>query len=53
MAPRTTLVRRLTTFDHTSPASRPPALSQNERDEFVPDILTMEERGSGLSITEI
>ena len=51
--PRTTLVRRLTTLDHTSPATRPPALSRNEEDELVSHILTMEERGFGLSITEI
>ena len=51
--PRTTLVRGLTTFDHTSPATRPPALSRNEEDELVSHILTMEERGFGLSIKEI
>ena len=51
--PRTTLVRRLTTFDHASPATRPPVLSRNEEDELVSHILTMEERGFSLSIAEI
>ena len=37
--PRTTLVRRLTTFDPTSPATRQPALSRNEEDEPVSHIL--------------
>ena len=48
-----TLVRRLTTFDHASPALRPPVLSRNEEDELVSHILPMEERGVGLSITVI
>ena len=51
--PRTTLSRRLLTMDLESPASKPTILSKDEENSLVGHILEMEERGFGLTITDV
>ena len=51
--PRTTLSRRLLTMDLESPASKPTILSKDEENSLVGHILEMEERGSGLTVTDV
>ncbi|XP_061164987.1 uncharacterized protein LOC133173937 [Saccostrea echinata] len=51
--PRTTLSRRLSTMDLESPASKPTTLSKEEENSLVSHILEMEERGFGLTISDV
>ncbi|XP_062618334.1 uncharacterized protein LOC134279942 [Saccostrea cucullata] len=51
--PRTTLSRRLLTMDLESPASKPTILSKEEENTLVGHILEMEERGFGLTISDV
>ena len=53
--PRTTLSRILLTMDFESPASKPTILklSKDEENCLVGHFLEMEERGFGLTITDV
>lgn len=51
--PRTTLSRRLSTMDFESPASKPTVLCKDEENSLVGHILEMEERGFGLTISDV
>ncbi|XP_061188871.1 uncharacterized protein LOC133197047 [Saccostrea echinata] len=51
--PRTTLSRRLSKMDLESPASKPTTLSKEEEKSLVSHILEMEERGFGLTISDV
>ncbi|CAG2227891.1 unnamed protein product [Mytilus edulis] len=51
--PRTTLLRRLKTMDLASPATKPTVLAIKDEEALVGHILRMEERGFGLTITDV
>ena len=51
--PKTTLSSRLLTMDLESLASKPTILSKDEENSLVGHILEMEERGFGLTITDV
>ncbi|CAG2230816.1 unnamed protein product [Mytilus edulis] len=51
--PRTTLLRRLKTMDLDSPATKPTVLAIKDEEALVGHILRMEERGFGLTITDV
>ncbi|XP_076089673.1 uncharacterized protein LOC143060241 [Mytilus galloprovincialis] len=51
--PRTTLLRRLKTVDLDSPATKPTVLAIKDEEALVGHILRMEERGFGLTITDV
>ncbi|XP_071123913.1 jerky protein homolog-like [Mytilus edulis] len=51
--PRTTLLRRLKTMDLDSPATKATVLAIKDEEALVGHILRMEERGFGLTITDV
>ncbi|VDI74107.1 Hypothetical predicted protein [Mytilus galloprovincialis] len=51
--PRTTLLRTLKTMDLDSPATKPTVLAIKDEEALVGHILRMEERGFGLTITDV
>ncbi|CAC5412650.1 unnamed protein product [Mytilus coruscus] len=51
--PKTTRLRRLKTMDLDSPATKPTVLTIKDEEALVGHILRMEERGFGLTITDV